>query len=140
MASPSQAYCTAAEVLTLFGDKERNDFSDKDGNGYYDSAALTIAIDAASCLIDSAVSQAGYTLPLASVPALLKMCCMFIVRYMLYSDSPDKVVLAQNNWAMAILFPAKGKLYLGTDFDEANEGVNYITDLKAFTRDEMETV
>jgi len=47
MATPSQAYCTAADVLSLFGDQERNKFADKDGNGYYDTAALATAIDAA---------------------------------------------------------------------------------------------
>jgi phage gp36-like protein len=79
------AYATAEDFIRVFGDREAVEVSNLDAarTDLPDIDAIEAALSNASAEIDSYLVQAGYVLPLATVPAILLQKTCDIARYRL---------------------------------------------------------
>lgn len=85
--------------------------------GAVDAAVLTRALETADGEIDSYLA-ARYTLPLATVPAILRDCAADIARYRLHSRGvPERVEQAYKERLAWLRDVAKGVASLGIDTD-----------------------
>lgn len=86
-------YALQADMVAALGEDELIQLSDRADPpvGAIDAAVLTRALEAADGEIDSYLA-ARYTLPLASVPVILRDCAIDIARYRLHDRGvPDRV-------------------------------------------------
>lgn len=85
------AYCTQQDMTDRFGAEELIELTDRSQLGQIDATVLGRAIDDATDTIDTYLTK-RYTLPLASIPTVLKRLCCDIARYYLHGiDAPDGV-------------------------------------------------
>ena len=110
-------YATQADMQTALGDDELIQLTDRADPpvGAIDAAVLTRAMEAADGEIDSYVASNGrYSLPLASVPAILRDCAVDIARYRLHDRGvPDRVKDAYKDRIAWLRDVAAGKASLG---------------------------
>lgn len=84
-------YCTQQDMTDRFGSEELIQLTDRSQLGQIDATVLGRAIDDATDTIDTYLTK-RYTLPLASIPTVLKRLCCDIARYYLHGlDAPDGV-------------------------------------------------
>lgn len=86
-------YAVQADMVTALGSNELVQLTDRadPATGLIDAAVLTRALEAADGEINSYLA-ARYTLPLASVPVILRDCAIDIARYRLHDRGlPDLV-------------------------------------------------
>lgn len=86
-------YAVQADMVTALGEDELIQLTDRADPpaGAIDAGVLTRALEAADGEIDSYLA-ARYTLPLASVPVILRDCAIDIARYRLHDRGlPDLV-------------------------------------------------
>ena len=80
------AYAAASDISDLYGDDTLNRLADRDGDGLADAPKVARALDDAAALIDGYISL-RVTLPLPSVPAVLKNLSIDIAMYRLATDA-----------------------------------------------------
>jgi phage gp36-like protein len=85
------SYCTEANLITQYGIDELIQLTDRTDSGLVDSAVVSAALDAADAEIDSYLAV-RYTLPLATVPAVVVQLAGVIARYRLHDDREIPVV------------------------------------------------
>lgn len=86
-------YALQADLVTAFGEDELVQLTDRADPpaGTLDAAIVTRALEAADGEIDSYLAT-RYSLPLASVPVILRDCAADIARYRLHDRGvPDRV-------------------------------------------------
>lgn len=80
------AYATQQNITDLYGLDTLDRLADRDGEGSADPAKVARALDDASALIDGYIAT-RVTLPLATVPAVLRNLCVDIAMYRLATDA-----------------------------------------------------
>ena len=113
-------YALQADMVTAFGDDELVQLTDRADPpvGAIDAAVLTRALEAADGEIDSYLA-ARYTLPLPSVPTILRDCAIDIARYRLHDRGvPDLVKDAYKDRIAWLLNVSKGIASLGINTDD----------------------
>lgn len=112
-------YAVQADMVTALGEDELIQLTDRADPpvGAIDAAVLTRALEAADGEIDSYLA-ARYTLPLASVPTILRDCAIDIARYRLHDRGmPDLVKDTYKDRLAWLRDVAKGVASLGIDTD-----------------------
>ncbi len=110
-------YAAKADMIERFGEREILQLTDKHepGTGAIDEAVLDRALEDADGAIDAAL-QARYTLPLATVPKILKRYACDLARYHLYGDGASDGVRKRYEDALKFLREVSaGTLNLGAD-------------------------
>jgi phage gp36-like protein len=79
-------YATAQDIIDIYTEEELLIVADRDDNGTYDVSVVDGALRKATSKIDSYVSQ-RYSLPLPSVPDILREHCVDIALYRLSASS-----------------------------------------------------
>jgi phage gp36-like protein len=107
-------YIDKSTMILLFGEKELAQLTDRDGStGAIVDTVLDRAMATAESEVNSYIS-AAYTLPLPSVPEILKTFTGDIARYYLYDESPTDQVSKRYERAVSWLHDvAKGVVNLG---------------------------
>ena len=109
------SYATEADMVTALGEDELIQLTDRADPpvGAIDAAVLTRALEAADGEIDSYLAS-RYTLPLASVPVILRDCAVDIARYRLHDRGvPDRVKDEYKNRIAWLRDVAAGKASVG---------------------------
>lgn len=113
-------YALQADMVTALGDDELIQLTDRADPpvGAIDATVLTRALEAADGEIDSYLA-ARYTLPLASVPTILRDCAVDIARYRLHDRGvPDRVKDAYKDRIAWLRDVTKGITSLGINTDD----------------------
>jgi phage gp36-like protein len=113
-------YALQADMQIALGDDELIQLTDRADPpvGAIDTAVLTRALEAADGEIDSYLA-ARYTLPLASVPTILRDCAIDIARYRLHDRGvPDLVKDTYKDRIAWLRDVAKGTASLGINTDD----------------------
>lgn len=110
------AYATLQDMIDRFGETELAQLSDRSGQAVaVDPLVLDAKLADADAEIDGYLVQ-RYTLPLASVPPVLKRVATDIARYHLYDDRATEQVTTRYKDAIAFLKDvAKGNAGIGVD-------------------------
>lgn len=111
------AYCTQSDIEKQLPQEELVQLTDDDGDGLPDTGVVDEAIAEADAEIDSYLA-ARYSLPLASVPVLLKKLSVDIAIWNLYSRrAVDEPVRKERYQAAVKLLQAiaEGRASLGVD-------------------------
>ena len=136
-------YCTLANLVARYGDIELVQLTNPT-----DPAAVTVAalrVDDEAADIDALINAklaARYTLPLASVPRVLRNIACDLVRARLYEDRITDRVAERERAALKLLDQiAKGDVSLGLD-DAAqptpsSDGPTFTTPARVFSRDRL---
>ena len=131
-------YATLSDMQTRYGvDLLR--VASKPGTVELDTAAVQLAIDDASSIIDGYLAG-RYSLPLAHVPTALVPICCDIARYRLYGEQAPEQIGKRFEAAIAFLKSVgKGELALGLSAEgDSLESSNLATiqsDGRVFGRD-----
>jgi phage gp36-like protein len=96
------SYAAKADLETRFGTVEILQLSDRDGSGAADTGVVEAALADADVEIDGYLAVL-YSLPLASVPALVKRLACDIARYRLWSDQASEQVRTGYEDAVGVL-------------------------------------
>lgn len=134
-------YTTQQEMIDRFGEAEVVQLTDRDGSaGAIVAQVLDQAIADADAEIDGYLAGGGYTLPLASVPAILSRIGADITRYHLYDDAATEDVRRRYDRAVALLAAiAKGTVSLGAgDPQGSADAPQTVAPTRVFTRDDLE--
>lgn len=108
-------YATQADLVERFGETEIIQLSDRDRTGAIDSAVVTAKLADADAEIDAYLAT-RYTLPLASVPTVLKRVACDVARYHLFDDRVTDDVRRRYEDALKFLQAvAKGTVSIGVD-------------------------
>jgi phage gp36-like protein len=75
-------YATQQDMIDRYGEDDLLIAADHDGDGVADAAVVTQGLSDATDVIDAHIG-ARYTLPLATVPAVLKRLCVDIALYLM---------------------------------------------------------
>lgn len=94
-------YCAKADLQERFGDAELAQLTDEVAGTTISDAEVTAACDEATSLIDGFVG-ARYTLPLASVPSILKTWGCDIARFFLWGDRAVEGSAVRANYEEAV--------------------------------------
>jgi phage gp36-like protein len=109
------SYATQQDLVERFGSEELVELTNRGGGGAADSVVIERALADADDTINGYLSS-RYTLPLATVPLLLKRMAGDIARYLLYEDRVTDQVERRYSDAIAWLKDvASGKASLGAD-------------------------
>ena len=136
------SYATQADMIEAFGETELVQLSDRARTGDVGAAVVAAKIADAAAEVD-AYLQAKYTLPLQSVPPVLRRVTCDIARYHLYDDRATEQVTQRYRDAIRFLEAlAKGTVALGPptggEAPAATAGLPQIaTDGRTFTRDSL---
>lgn len=98
------AYATQADLVERFGKAELAQLTDETAATSTDDSEVTKALDEASSLIDAYLSP-RYSVPLSSVPTMVRKWCCDFARKALWKDraSADSAVSVNADAAMAQL-------------------------------------
>ena len=108
-------YATQADLVERFGETEIIQLSDRDRTGAIESAVVTAKLADADAEIDAYLAT-RYTLPLASVPTVLKRVACDVARYHLFDDRVTDDVRRRYEDALKFLQAvAKGTVSIGVD-------------------------
>lgn len=84
-------YCVVQDMTDRYGQAEMAAITDRTAGVTLDTAVAQRAVDDATSEMDSYLAS-RYRLPLAVVPAVLKVVCADLARYLLYKDRPTDEV------------------------------------------------
>lgn len=110
-------YAQKQDMIDRFGETELIQLTDRAEPpvGLIDEAVMDRALEDADGDIDAALAV-RYTLPLASVPKILKRAACDIARYYLYDDVPGEDIRKRYEDAKKLLLQlATGAVTLGVD-------------------------
>lgn len=110
-------YATQADMIERFGEREVIALADRDLNGVIDAAVVTGGIDSAGHEIEGYLSG-RFSLPLSTVPPLLKAICCDITRYRLCGtevQTTDEVRARYKDAVKMLEMIRDGKMTLGLD-------------------------
>ena len=96
------AYCTQQDMIDRFGSEDLIQLTDRNALGVIDATVLSAAIDDATDTMDTYIAT-RYTLPLASVPAVLQRLACDIARYYLYQHEVPESVDDRHSAAINLL-------------------------------------
>ena len=108
-------YALQADLVTAFGEAELIQLTDRADPpvGTVDAAIVARALEAADGEIDSYLAG-RYSIPLASVPAILRDCAVDIARYRLHDRGvPDRVKDAYKDRIAWLRDVAAGRATIG---------------------------
>lgn len=109
------SYCTQSDLQTRFGDEELIQLTDRINNDSIIAAVVEQAIADAASEINGYVLAAGYSLPLANVPEVLRGYACDIARYRLYDDHATETVVKRYEDAVRFLNKlSEGKVSIGS--------------------------
>lgn len=112
------AYATLTDLIERAGEKEIRQIADRDRDGIPDNDVVYAALADADNLINGYVST-KYTLPLPSVPDLVRTWAISIARYFLHHNGAPDHVTRDFDWAEAKLKDvASGKMSLSFEAGE----------------------
>lgn len=105
-------YCTLTDLIERAGEAEIRQIADRDRDGVPDQGVVDAAIEDAGNLIDGYVG-AKYTLPLPSVPAIVRTWAVSIARYVLHRNgAPDHVETDYKDAVAALKDVSRGLIAL----------------------------
>lgn len=135
------AYCTKADLIQRFGQREIDDLLDRDNNSTEDSNTLAATIADADALIDGYLGS-RYATPLTTVPALVVGLSCNITRFLLWDDNaPEEVRKRYDDSIGQLKDIARGLLTLPATVtvSETNPtgGVDYEACERVFTMDTL---
>ncbi len=108
-------YATQQDLVDRFGNDELIQLTDRDNTGAIDAMVVSRALGDADAEINGYLA-AQYTLPLASVPAVLVRLACDIARYQLSADRVTESVRDRYKDAVAFLKSlSKGEAQLGVE-------------------------
>lgn len=106
-------YATLTDLVDRFGELELTQLTDAATPGLIDEAVVARALADAEALVDGHLGG-RYTLPLATVPAVLVGAVCDLARARLYKDALPEVVEKRHDEALKYLtLLGQGKLTLG---------------------------
>jgi phage gp36-like protein len=109
------AYCTEADYIAWRGREELLQLTDHDRAGEIDSAVFNAAQADAAAFIDACLAP-RYTLPFASVPAVLRSAALKLVRYELHGDMiTDRIAKDRDDAEKLIRAIGRGEISIGID-------------------------
>lgn len=108
-------YATQADLVSRFGETEIIQISDRSNTGAIDAGVVADKLADADAEVDAYLAQ-RFTLPLPSVPPVLKRIACDIARYHLYDNRSTEDVTRRYNDAINFLKAvAKGTVSIGID-------------------------
>jgi len=109
-------YCTKTDMITTFGEPELIQITDRENTGVIDDAVLDTAITTAQAEINVWL-EGRYSLPLPSVPEVLRRIAMDMTRYFLSGDINGDHPVARRYAEQTKLLHAisRGQASLGLD-------------------------
>lgn len=128
------AYSTQQDMIDRFGSEALIQLTDRDQLGQIDATVLGVALDDATDTINTHLLK-RYTLPLASIPAVLKRLCCDIAHYYLHGQETPESVDDRHTAAIDLLKSiAKGDvdLAVGELSGGAGDSVTFETGTAAF--------
>lgn len=132
------AYCTRADLVARFGEREINDLLDRNNDGADDSNALSLVIADVSSEIDGYLGS-KYSVPLDDVPQAVTAIACDMVRYKLFDDrAPEEIRKRYEDATSKLTKYAKGVMVLSgvtPATDNPSGGVDYYAEERIFTRD-----
>jgi phage gp36-like protein len=109
------SYATQADLISRYGETEIIQLSDRANTGAIDAAVVADKIADADAEIDAYLA-ARYTLPLQTIPTVLKRIACDIARYHLYDNRATEDVIRRYKAATDFLTAvAKGTVSIGVD-------------------------
>lgn len=136
------SYATSQDIADRYGQGVL-DAIDRDGNGQPDQAAIDKALADASAEIDTYLAE-RYTLPLATVPDVLKRLCVEMALYRLVREgtaAAEDYRLRYEDATRLLRDIATGKAALNLPAPEAPaEHVEFSSNERRFTRDTMKEI
>lgn len=136
-------YLTTAELETAISPSELIALADRDGDGIADEAVVAGVLARADEVIDSYL-RSRFTVPLASVPGMVRQCAQFIARYFLFEDqAPDRVAEDYRQALKWLEQIRKGELDIGIDGtgtapEAGGSGPHFGGGREAFPRDALD--
>jgi len=131
-------YCVVQDMVDRYGQAEMAAITDRTAGTTLDDAVAQRAVDDASSEMDSYLAS-RYHLPLTVTPAVLKVVCADIARFLLYKDQPLEEVRKRAEDARAWLKDlAKGyaSLDLGPEQPAQIPG-SFTSNDRQFTRESL---
>lgn len=135
-------YATKQNLIDRFGQVEIAQLTDRSAGTTIDDTVVSRALEDADAMINGYL-QGRYTLPLASVPAMLVTVACNIARYQLFEDRVTEIVRQRYEDAIAWLKDvAAGRVALGLDAagDETQQEtgtVDYEANDRVFDQDSL---
>lgn len=132
------AYCTQQDMIDRYGEEELIQLTDRDQLNAINATVLGAAIDDATGTMDAYLGT-RYTLPLATVPAVLKRIGCDIARYLLHgNEAPDSVADRHGAAIEFLQAVAKGDLDLAVG-ETSGDGGGVAFESGAVVFDETES-
>ena len=109
-------YCTKDDMITTFGEAELIQLTDRMDRGVIDDATLNAAMSTAQAEVNAWL-EGRYSLPLPSVPDVLRRIAMDITRYLLWGDvnSDHHVARRYADQSKLLRSIGRGQAALGLD-------------------------
>ena len=136
------AYATLQDIIDRYGEDDLLMAADRDGDDQVDTAAVDRALADASAEIGTYLA-ARYTLPISSVPEVLKRLCVDITLYRLAFNAVGNTEERRQRYedAVALLVRiSKGNVGLGMNTNPPSKGNGVVISGpdRKFNRDTME--
>lgn len=134
-------YATQQDLVDRFSSDELLQLTDRSNTGQIDAVVVSRALGDADAEINGYLA-ARYSLPLATVPAVLVRLACDLARYQLYADRVTDSVRQRYEDAVRMLKSlAKGELQLGVasglSTPVSDAGVRVIGPTRVFDRDQL---
>ena len=124
-------YSTLDDLLKIVSEQTLIELTDERLSEEIDDSIVQSAIEDADTIIDGYLGG-RYTLPLGSVPKLIKKISVDIVIYTLYSrrlitDMPESITIRYKNATKLLEKIQTGKIMLGIETTHIPEGGKYVS-------------
>jgi phage gp36-like protein len=134
-------YATQQDLVDRFGSEELIQLTDRANNGTIDSTVVTRALSDADAEINGYLA-ARYSLPLATVPAMLVRLACDIARYQLWSHRVTEAVRTRYEDAVKLLKSlSRGEAELGVatgqETPPSDSGIAVVTSGRVFNRSNL---
>lgn len=139
-------YCTLEDITAQIPEDTIMQATDDDMVGVVDDDKVNMAISVASSLIDGYISG-RYSLPLQTVPPLVKLIAVDIVIYKLYErrlghDMPESIYARYKNSIKLLEQIQKGMIKLGIESPDTGPGqghykTNKTTEDRVFSKTKL---
>jgi len=109
------SYITQSELETAYGANEIATLADRDADGLADGDVVTAAIERATGVVDGYL-RSRFTLPLTTVPDMVRESALAIARYFLAADQADDRIEKDYKQALVWLKEIReGQMDVGLD-------------------------